>query len=122
MGGEMGNEGGDRGETRNGKEREASTIVACILREVDHANAYVVELREAVSCGDGLRAATVKAELDTAWKNAQSAIARLEQLSGRREIVARAALAQSQVSARGVSIELWKLVTSGSAPDRAVDK
>ena len=95
----------------------ASELVACILREVDTANAYVLELGDAVSRADRQRAATLKVEVDVAWKNAEAAIVGLERLSGRRETVARAALQQSQVSARSISAELWKLVmnTSGKS-------
>ena len=114
----MGNDNGDRCKTSESKTHAASELVACILREVDTANAYVLELGDAVSRADRQRAATLKVEVDVAWKNAEAAIVGLERMSGRRETVARGALRQSQVSARSISTELWKLVTRGSGkPD-----
>lgn len=105
----MGNDDGDR---CNGKRQRASDLVVCILREVDTADAFILELRDAVSRQDRQRIPVLKAELNTAWKKAETAIGNLEQISGRRETVARAALTQSQAKARSVSAELWKLVTS----------
>jgi hypothetical protein len=104
----MGNDDGDR--CRGDKTQGASDLVACILREVDAANARLVELRDAVSRADRQRAARLKVDVNAAWLNAEAAITKLERLSGQRETVARAALKQSQASARSISAALWKLV------------
>lgn len=106
--------GNDDGDHCSGKTQRASDLVIRILREVDTADAYVLELRDAVSRQDRQQIPTLKAELNAAWKNAELAIGHLEQLSGHREVVARAALTQSQAKARSVSSELWKLVTSAN--------
>ena len=110
----MGDGDGGRCKTSERDGRYASELVVCILREVDSANAYVVELGDAVDRKDRQRIAELKTDLNAAWKNADAAIVKLEKLSGKCETVARAALAQSRASARGVSAELWKLVISGT--------
>lgn len=110
----MGNDNGDRCKTSERASRDPSELVSTILREVDAAHAYVVELANAVTRADRRRAATLRADVNTAWTNAGAAIARLEQLSGRREIVARAALEHSQTAARPVFAALWQLVMSGN--------
>lgn len=104
----MGNDDGDR---CNGEKQQASDLVIIILREVDTANAFALELRDAVSREDRQRIPVLKAKVNAAWKKAEAAIGNLERLSGRREVVARAALSHSQAMARTVSTELWKLVT-----------
>jgi hypothetical protein len=106
----MGSGDGDRYTTLELKRYAASELVACILREVDAANAYVLELRDAVSRAERQRAATLRVDVDAAWNDAERVIARLERLSGRREQVARAVLLQSQTSARSALSELWLLV------------
>lgn len=110
----MGNDNGDRCKSSKIESGEASGLVVCILREVDTANAYMVELRDAVSREDRQRIAVIKADLHAAWTNAQGAISKLEQLSKQCETVARAALLQSQESARHIFDELWRLVRDGS--------
>jgi hypothetical protein len=114
MGVEMGNDSSDRPKLP-GENRNPSTFVACILREVDTANAYIVELRDAISVRDRRRIATLKTELNQTWSSAQGAIANLERISGKHEVVARAALHQSQESARTTFAELWKLVTGSNS-------
>ena len=110
----MGNDNRDHPELPADESRDPSALVASILREVDTANAYVVELQDAVSVKDRQRITAIKAELNQAWSSAQGAIAKLERLSGRREVVARAALQQSQESARATFDELWRLVRSAN--------
>ena len=103
----------DRCKESDSKTQQASDLVVCILREFDTATACVVELRDAVSREDRQRIGVLKADVNAAWKKAEAAIAKLERLSGRREVVARAALEHSQASARSVSTELCKLVKNG---------
>ena len=119
MGGEMGSDGGGRDKSTEITNGHTSELAASVLRGVDTATALIVALREAVSREDRQRIAVLKADLNSAWTGAQSAIDKLEQLSGRREIVARAALMQSQESARGICADVWKLVTNGGESPKA---
>src|SRR5262245_55677528 len=106
----MGDEGGNRCKSTHSESTAPSDLVVCFMREVDTANAFVTELKDAVARRDCKRCATAKAGLHDAWTNAQGAITRLEQLSGHREIHARRLLEQSQSSARAVLDALWEFV------------
>jgi hypothetical protein len=106
----MGNDNGDRCRSTFSQDISPSDVVACFLREVDTANAYVKDLGEAVARRDPRRCATLKAALHNAWTEARGALTRLEKMSGHREVHARALLEQSQASARMTLDALWEFV------------
>jgi hypothetical protein len=106
----MGNDDGDRYKSTHSQTVAPSDLVACFLREVDTANAYVIDLGDAVARQDPRRCATIKAGLHNAWTEARGALTSLEQLSGQREVHARALLEQSEASARKTLDALWELV------------
>lgn len=106
----MGDDSGTRCKSTYSEITTASDCVVCFMREVDTANAYVVDLRDAVARKDQKRCATIKAALHDAWTNARGSLTRLEQLSGQREVHARALLEQSEALARAVLDALWELV------------
>lgn len=110
----MGGEGGNRCKSTHSENTAPSDLVVCFLREVDTANAFVIELADAVARKDRRRCAAAKAGLHDAWKSARRAITRLEQLSGHSEPHARALLEQSQVSARPALDALWAFVRKSS--------
>jgi hypothetical protein len=106
----MGNDKGDRCKETYGQSIAPSDLVAWFLRDVDTANAYVSDLGEAVEHKDRKRCATIKAALHNAWTGARTALTKLEQISGRREVHARALLEQSESSARKILDALWEFV------------
>lgn len=110
----MGGEGGHRCKSTHSESTAPSDLVVCFMREVDTANAYVIELQDAVARKDRRRCATAKAALHDAWTNAQGALTKLEQLSGHREVHARVLLEQSQASARRALDALWDFVRKPS--------
>jgi hypothetical protein len=110
----MGGEAGNRCKSTHSESIAPSDLVVCFMREVDTANAYVIELQDAVARKDRRRCATTKAALHDAWTNAQGALTKLEQLSGHREVHARVLLEQSQASARPALDALWELVKKRS--------
>jgi hypothetical protein len=111
----MGNDRRDRYRPTHSETLAASDLIACILREVDTANAHVSDLGDAVAREDRKRCATIKATLHTAWSNAHGALTKLEQLSGQREVHARALIEQSEASARPTLDALWAFVTKSAS-------
>src|SRR5690348_13147727 len=109
----MGNDEGDRDKTTHTQRIAPSDLVVRFLREVDTANAYVIELTDAVARKDRKRCATLKAALHIAWTNARTAMAGLELQSGQREVHARTLLEQSEASARTTLDALWAFVRNG---------
>jgi len=61
----MGKDNGEGCKSTHNQTR-ASDLIACFLREVDTANAYVTDLRDAVARKDQTRCATTKAALHVA--------------------------------------------------------
>lgn len=106
----MGNDNGDRCRSTQIETVAPSDLVNRILRGVDTANAYVIDLKDAVAREDRKRCATVKAALHDAWTEAQTALTRLEKLSGQHEVHARTLLEQSKASARATLDALWAFV------------
>lgn len=96
----------------NTKMVEARALVAEILRKVAAADAYAIDLRTAIAAGDSWRMATLRADLHTAWTDAQGALDRLEQMSERPEEFARELLRRSQQAVRDL---LRMLVREASA-------
>ena len=109
----MGKDNGE-GHKATHNQTRPSDLIACILREVDTANAFVTDLRDAVERKDKTRCAATKAALHVAWTEARGALTRLEQVSGHPEVHARELIEQSQTSARPVLDALYSFVVESA--------
>lgn len=109
---------GDRVRAFHNESSAAHTLVAVILRGIDVAHDYVIELRAALTAQDCDRIVTIKTKLQATWSEVQVAIARLEQLSGVAQIHAREALRLSQESARDYFAQIHALMLQVSRKTR----